>query len=238
MKINVILLWLSLIFFASCNKDQNIHYTNMNLKVQYSIDGIPLYKDTVRYLNTAGNLYSINHLEYYISDIVLHQENNSGDYSNNKIYYVNAFTESTNSIQLDSVPIGNYTSFSCKVGLLPNQNISNSLPNTNENINMAWPEPMGGGYHFMKLEGFVSTTTGNLGYSIHLGSDVGLVNCNINKSIDVFNDKTDFILTMNINEWYRNPSVYNIVIDGNHTMNNPVLISKIAANGYNIFNLE
>ena len=47
---------------------------------------------------------------------------------------------------------------------------------------MAWPTAMGGGYHFMKVEGHYLDTSNTIqGFAIHLGKNNNLVNVLINQ---------------------------------------------------------
>jgi len=233
----ILLFAFAIITITSCQKKTENTTSQLRIDINYKVDDVPLFKDTMRYLNNAGDFYSVTRLEYYISDIVLHNANGD-DYKSEQIQYVNAFTQATNQLFLDAVPNGTYTSFSCKIGLTAAKNLSNTLPNTSENVNMAWPDMMGGGYHFLKLEGHIATAAGDMGYAMHLGTDVGLVNCSVNKDIVISREIPNYLLTMNINEWYRSPNLYSIYFDGNHTMSSPALMTKIAANGYNIFTIE
>ena len=220
----------------SCKKSDR-KYSQVVLNVKYKVDDLSLQKDTVRYLNNAGNLYSVTHLEYYISGITFHEESGH-DFHCTGIHYINVFSPQTNQILIDSVPCGIYTSVTCNIGLSHALNVSNSLTNTAENVNMAWPDNMGGGYHFLKMEGYVKTPAGNMGYVVHLGTDTSLVSCVMTQQLYVFAVRSEFDMTMNLNEWYRSPAVYNLLTDGNNTMGNPSSMSKIAANGYNVFTLQ
>lgn len=143
----ILLFAFAIITITSCQKKTENTTSQLRIDINYKVDDVPLFKDTMRYLNNAGDFYSVTRLEYYISDIVLHNANGD-DYKSEQIQYVNAFTQATNQLVLDAVPNGTYTSFSCKIGLTAAKNLSNTLPNTSENVNMAWPDMMGGGYHF------------------------------------------------------------------------------------------
>ena len=237
MKQLVLPLALILLLLVSCTKHhKDAPVSRLVFTVAYSVDGVALIKDTMNYTNDAGNLYSVTRLEYFISDIVLHQANGN-DFHSPLIQYMNAFTPGANQIILYQVPFGNYESMTMNIGLKPSLNISNSLPNTAENINMEWPDNMGGGYHFLKMEGYVNTPGGDKGYAVHLGSDTALVTCNMIRNLDVQQATMQVALTMNLNEWYRSPTLYDFLVDGNNTMGNAVLMHRIAQNGYNVFSL-
>ncbi len=41
---------------------------------------------------------------------------------------------------------------------------------------------------------------------------------------------------MNINEWYKNPEIYDFNTDGGYSMGNMMAMMKIAGNGADVFN--
>ena len=96
---------------------------------------------------------------------------------------------------------------------------------------------MGGGYHFMKLEGYYVDKTGTWGYTVHVGSNKHLIKTMvIKKPFSIGSDAANIRLSMNINNWYKSPYLYDFDKDGNYTMNNDTSMAKIAANGYYVFN--
>ena len=101
---------------------------------------------------------------------------------------------------------------------------------------MAWPDVMGGGYHFLKLEGHYKKDSLLAGYAMHIGQNgfrvsVGL-HCNL---ILPQNGDADFNMTMNVNEWFKNPNIYNFNTDGVFTMGDTILMKKLLQNGADVF---
>jgi len=230
-------LFLLLLFSLSCKKNPSDMDTDLRFDLRYEVDGQPLAFDTLRYTNAAGNGYSVNRLEYYLSSIML--VNQVGDtVRGGKVFYLNARDSMNTSISLPDIPYGNYTHLIAYIGLKPEINLSHTLPATTENINMDWPESMGGGYHFMKLEGYTTATGSAQGYAMHLGNNRSLVRCVIAQAFSVQGTQPVFNLVMNINEWYKNPAVYNFLTDGNYSMNDTTLMKKIAANGTDVFTIQ
>jgi hypothetical protein len=236
-------LWLIIIIglnlgLSSCKKKcKEPMHGNLHFNLRYNIDLEELHPDTIRYTNFAGNQYSVTRLEYYISGFTFRRSDGMSFYTN-KAYYVDAFSATTGSINIDSIPYGHYSEVTFHIGLPPTLNISYFLPNTLENINMSWPDAMGGGYHFLKLEGKVFTSAGSLGYAMHLGNNESLVNIKALISLDINSEMNSLEANMNINEWYRDPNTYDILVDGNHIMGNQPLMTKFAANGYNVFSFR
>ncbi|MBA3900642.1 MAG: hypothetical protein H0X62_10600, partial [Bacteroidetes bacterium] len=100
------------------------------------------------------------------------------------------------------------------------------------------PEQMGGGYHFLKLEGRFQADNKVLGYAIHLGNNENLVNCKVLHSFDVKLKYQEVNMEMNLNEWYRNPNVYDFNKDGNYSMSLMPAMKKISENGATVFTIR
>jgi hypothetical protein len=204
-----------------------------------------VYND-IRYKNAAGNKYSIMTLKYYISDITFHKYNGE-PVRIDTFHYRDIDRSETRSLVVNNVPDGEYTFVSFVFGLDPNKNISFGLPPTQENNNMEWPEPMGGGYHYMKLEGRYEKSNGEIGsYNTHTGrlrTSNNVVNENFivvelpYSSITINNNNWEIQLLMNINEWYRSPQVYDIEAFGPAIMGNQEAQQTLKENGKNAFSI-
>jgi hypothetical protein len=103
---------------------------------------------------------------------------------------------------------------------------------------MAWPNPLGGGYHFMKFEGYYMDLAAKTGFTVHMGQNCSLVYCIINTPFIVSSSTSEIKLSMNLNEWFRSPIIYDFNIDGNATMFDKQARGKIAANGIDVFSME
>ena len=99
-------------------------------------------------------------------------KNESGEWVTfNNVQYINPRKPEFTSFILKAIPTGKYTTVKFRFGIDTARNYSNSLPNTAENRNMFWPEPMGGGYHHMKFEGKFTDKTGTqTGFAYHNGT--------------------------------------------------------------------
>lgn len=232
---NVILIALMTLMVSSCKKkddDEN----KLNLNLSFAVDGSKLEFNSIKYVNAAVNNYSVSKLHFYISAFEF--ENTDGNkFSFDSIFYVDAATQ-TPSFTLEGLPVGNYKSLRFLIGLDSLHNISHALPNTIDNENMSWPDMMGGGYHFMKLEGNFMDGGNPTGYAMHLGKNVHVVQVNIQKDFKVSGGTAALNLEMNINEWFSNPHNYDFNIDGNYSMSDSVAMSKLALNGKDVFNIQ
>ena len=209
----------------------------MYFYVHYNIDGTPLIFDSINYTNAAGNKYSITRLEFYISNITLFRKDKN-PFITSDVHYLSARQRLTSQIKLEGVPIGHYTGISFHIGLVTDTNNTGSLPGTLENVNMAWPEPMGGGYHFLKMEGyFLDSLSNPTGFAVHVGTDTCLINVTINQPFEVIYHTPEKFLNMNLNEWFDHPTKYDLS-DGNYTMGIEDKMLIISKNGSNVFTME
>ena len=210
--------------FTSCEKDKPIA-TDITINFTHTVDGSDLITNSMIYTNEAGEDYNVQTLKYLISDITLHAENGSS-IQLDKVHFINIFDESTFSFTYNNVPNNNYTSISFDMGLDTTKNISNLYVNENYHAAMAWPDMMGGGYHYMKLEGDFNDSLS--GYGTHTGGTMGMdysFNNIDDISLIVTNDlgNVDVNINMEINNWYKTPnqiefSTYGMGIMGNMQM--------------------
>ncbi len=235
MKVRQILtiLAVSVLILPGCKKEKETG--DLVLKFSHHADGFDLVFDSLAFNNPAGYTYSVSHLEYYVSNI----EVRGADgiiYSDDEVHLINAQDASTLSITLPKVPLGHIMSVSFLLGLDDRKNATGALPNTMENMNMAWPDPMGGGYHFMKLEGnYLDSLPPTFAYALHLGKTGNECYCSKNFHTDFSASGQEFDLQMNLNEWFRNPYLYDFAIDGASSMDSDAALHKLAENGNDVF---
>ena len=220
-----------------CKKTTGPVNSSVTLEISHEVDGIPLQADTLIYQNDAGNTYSVTRLEYYLS--YFNFVNDAGQAQRMEtVLYVNGLHSSTLKIETE-LKTGTYNSLQFFIGLPPEENISYHLDPTPENINMVWPEMMGGGYHFMKFEGhYLDPAQEEKGFAMHLGMNQWLVTVMLNQPIQIIKEAHTLHLTMNLNEWFSNPHLYNFDLQGNYTMGVDSLMQKLSENGTSVFTLH
>lgn len=220
---------------SGCKKEEE-NEAALQISISHKVDSQPLQMNSMMYTCDAGYQYEVTKLNYYLSHFVFTKSDGSR-YESDTVLYVDAAPGNSNTLLLENFPPGNYTGVSFYLGLDSVRNITNGLPTTTENINMIWPDVMGGGYHFMKLEGHYKDNNGTYGFAIHLGKNSHLVLIHLNRSFGISaNNPAQLNLTMNINEWFRNPEVYDFNADGNYSMSNDTAMNKLSVNGSDIFN--
>jgi len=232
-KIQLVALF-ALMLLAGCKKEEQGSGT-VGVQIAYKVDSKDLAFDVKDYICEAGYPYEISKLEYYLSSFSM-KDSKGKLHTVEGIFYVNAKRSETNLLTFTDVPAGDYTDLYFTLGLDTAKNKSNALEATVDNTNMAWPDMMGGGYHFMKFEGYFTNSSSNTGFALHLGRNGNAVMVHVTKSFSVKADQNNALnLTMNINEWFKHPQVYDFVTDGQYSMSNNTAMQKLSANGVDVF---
>lgn len=229
--------------FQSCEKEASPSPAapsgQLQINLSHAGNAFNLVYDSLLYRNAAGNRYEVTLLEYYISEIKLSGDNSEA-FQSSEVFYINPKLGKSN-VVLSNVPTGNFTSISFTIGVQASKNISYSLEPTPENINMQWPEPIGGGYHIMKFEGrYLDSANVLKGFAMHLGTTEMLVKHKpilANLSVKE-NQKSMLNLQMDINEWFTLPYNYDFTKDGNYTMAIVPLMTILKNNGNDVFSIK
>ena len=256
-----LLLFLIVLVVFSCKKDNEEDDTNkatgqINLHFRHHVDGNELDIDTLIYFNEAGNQYLINEIQYFISDLTLyhsHAEELIID-SWKDTHYVDTDLPSTHLWEIpDEIPAGSYDSVSFTFGISQEKNQSFMFVNPPESF-MFWPEYLGGGYHYMKLNGKwlnqdqiiepfdfhlgigqILDTAGQIIGFVHNEFDVGFPDLGFDISD---NQILDLNLTMNIERWFKDPHTYDHDVWGGYIMQNQEAMKIASDNGRNVFEME
>ena len=250
--------------FFSCKKDISPLPTSLfdkgmlQINFAHNVNGQPIQFDSLMYVNSAGNQYKIHDLEYFISEVALYKHDGTKTLlkGEEEIHYVDNRIPSSMTWKLnDNIPEGLYDSVTFVFGLTAEKNITGTLPE----INMVWPNMLGGGYHYMMLNGFWKDKQDMMeSLNFHLGigqiynskdSIIGFIqnyfSVNLpNSGFTLYGDMTNNInITMNIEKWFNGPPyVFDFNKDGydsiKHTesiMMDQKAMNKIKANGKNVF---
>ncbi len=232
----------------SCRKQEEIltegdHRLPIWLSLSYHVDGDSLLFESIRYRNEAGNRYSVTRLQYYLSQFRFRIAGNPDKwYVIDTVFYCDGRRWLRQTFLLGKIPRFRYDQVCFFVGLPPEWNQHGRLPPTIENLQMMWPTPMGGGYHFLKLEGHFlarDTSTTPQGYALHLGTNVALVPICVSVHLvpNAFSRAYGLHLSMNIAEWFRNPHLYDLAEKG-YIMGDTLRMQIIAENGRDVFTAE
>ena len=249
----ILFLLLFLFCFIGCKKP----VPTGHLKVHFvtEVDGHTLQYDVLDYVNDAGNHYEVNEVRYFISRVVLTNADGTqvSITDNDGIHYYDSDISSTfNWLIDDELPVGKYKSISFVFGLDAAQNVTGFFVNPPE-TNMAWPEPIGGGYHYMQINGKWLNTSDELtpfclhsgiGQTYQDGEITGFVHNFFTvtlplASLEIGESTTSEItLRMNVNNWFREPNVYDFNEWGGAIMQNQAAQEVLKANGKNVFSVR
>ena len=250
-----------LLITMSCNKDKpdgNNTSGHISFSFTHLVDGQALQKDNMKYANTAGNPYEINQVMYFISDVTLHKSDGISKLINDwkDIHYVDIDIPETLKWDVyDDIPEGAYDSVSFVFGITGEKNKSFMFVNPPE-VNMMWPDILGGGYHYMMINGSWKDNDNVIkSYAFHMGigqlykSDAyeevdsiyafvqNYFNVKLpNSAFTVEPNKTRQIeIIMNIDSWFKTPHVYDHNFWGGAIMQIQPAMQMAKENGFDVF---
>ena len=236
--------------FTSCNKDNGVSQVQITFKFSHNWDGTAVSNanfNSIIYTNANGEDLSISKLRYLISKITF--KKSSGETFILDGYNLVDVTNNTNQsfTPITTIPDGDYSKVSFTFGFDNDDNYNENYIDLNS---ASWnvPELLGGGYHYMQLEGkFIDNTTTETGYAYHtiravdnsgatqvfqdtfFEVDLGAIN--------ITNNAT-FNIEMNIAEWFKNPNTWDLNVLNQMLMPNSSAQIMMYENGQNVFNLE
>jgi len=241
-----------LFFFIGCKKTTPTGRLQINFTTE--VDGVSIRYDVLDYVNDAGNNYEVNEVRYFISRVKLQKSDgteitiadNAGIH-----YYDSDIASSHNWLVSDEIPVGKYESIFFVFGLDEVQNVTGYFVNPPE-TNMAWPVPIGGGYHYMQINGkWLNINDELTPFCLHTGIGQTYQDGNITGFVQNYfavtlplngfeiteEDVSSFTLTMNVNNWFRSPNVYDFNEWGGTIMQNQAAQEVLKANGKNVFSV-
>ncbi len=230
----------ALMLLAACKKEQPVVPASAGeplvLHLLHFVDSVPLQQHALMYENVAGNPYSVSKLNYLISEITLEYEDGSSRYLRGP-WYIDPFDALPDTIQLPQNNDAGYPlQLSFHLGLDSALNQSGLWDVQEEIMLMAWPEIMGGGYHFLKFEGQFLTGNSQLsGFAFHLGKSRHLVR-HLPVTPSPAGSDSRYELRMQLNRWFGPPVIWDLNQQLTHTMHNDSAMQMLAQNGQYVFN--
>lgn len=229
------------LFTSFTKKDEgaNIGKTQVTFKFVHKVRIEIVEFDTIKYVNAFGNKYSVATLNYFVSNITLHGEDGNSLLFD-EAHYVDATDPSTIIYSPTTmVPDGIYSYISFVFGLEGVKNKTGRFLNPPMN-RMEWPIGMGGGYHYMKLEGKFYSGDLEDSFQAHSGPldkkpyyfDVVLPE----SSFTVDGQDFTIEINMDIDKWWKNPHTLDLdnitSIMGNHSIQ-----QQLKENGADVFTI-
>ncbi len=258
------MIFLLLFSITACDNDEPVDEPQdlsgrITISFVHLLDGQPLTFDTLKYINEAGNPYMVNEIQYFISDVRLFKSDGSEKIIDDwkDIHYIDTDLPETHSWEVyDKIELGTYDSISFTFGIAPEKNISFMYVNPPEK-DMFWPEFLGGGYHYMKLNGKwlpEGQTFQTTPFDFHLGrgqvyysypdSIIGFIENQFNVSLpasgfDLNAGETKQIeFIMHVENWFKDPNIYDHDIYGGYIMQNQEAMQMVKENGNNVFTVK
>lgn len=252
------------IFFSgitSCTEKKPVENSNkLNIKFKHRVDNNNLVFNQMIYVNAAGNNYEVTEIMYFISDLKLHHSDGRTIQPAqwDDIHYIDTNIPSTfDWLAGEDIPTGLYDSITFIFGLTQSRNQSFMFVNPPE-VNMAWPEVLGGGYHYLMLNGWWKDLQEiRRPFNFHLGigqiyannsgqvPDItGFIHNNftvrpLGEKFRIEENKENVIqLIMNVESWFETPLIYDHNIWGGAIMQNQDAMHMAALNGRDAFSIE
>jgi hypothetical protein len=170
------LAWLLLLAVTACNNKETPNYDQpggqLQIEIAHTIDNLPLETNQLVYTNEAGNDYLITEVQWFISNLRLIKPN--GEHlpllDEQDVLYIDSDLAETMQIDPEkAIPVGDYIGLAFTFGFDEEANVSNRFVNPPESF-MFWPDYLGGGYHYLKLNGKWRNNQAQLAsFNFHLG---------------------------------------------------------------------
>ncbi len=245
-----LLLLLSIgVLFTSCDDDDPVLENSLlTFSFTQNFDGDAVSASDFnqpKFYNEKGDTLSITRLRYLISDIRLYKTD--GDSIVIDGYQLVDVTNGTGLTfaPTDEIPQGTYTGISFIFGFDSIDNVDEAYPDLNL-ANWNWPAMLGGGYHFMQMEGMFLDDGDTSLYAYHNGTakpdpmvmefeqnyfKADLAGLALNKT------NADIEIQMDIAEWYKNPHLWDLETLNMMLMPNYNAQKMMQANGKSVFSL-
>lgn len=245
--------------FSGC-KDETPQTGKISITFEELVDYMPLVTDTPIYINEANNEYLITEIQYFISNVKLYYQDGSTHIisQDSGIHYRDTDLPDTKTWNIsDDVPAGVIDSIVFTFGLDEETNKTGLFLNPPES-NMFWPEQLGGGYHYMKMNGKWRNVNNEIQpFNFHLGigqnyDTTGVVTGFVQNyfSVSVFlqvyssfiisvlpGQATALALNMNIESWFKTPHTWDFNTMGGMMMQNQAALKAACENGYDVFTI-
>ncbi|MDD4142524.1 MAG: hypothetical protein PHR20_07040 [Bacteroidales bacterium] len=247
------------ILLSGCNEPEDLSFGKITFNFSFVVDSVPVTLNELKYENAAGNKYMIEDIQLFLSRVKFIHSDQSEQVFNTAefIHYLDFADNSTLSWTL---PVkydgGVYKGIGFTFGLNNEMNNSRLFKNAPES-DMFWPEALGGGYHYMKLncKWYDKASDNFLPLNFHLGrcpvygedgsnTPVTFVDydfeVNFSEAFEVVEGKDNvFNIIVNINKWFDTPNVIDFSnYIGIAIMENQGIQVMAQQNGADVFTME
>lgn len=191
--------WFSLLvpWLWQCQKDPEPETTNVSVPIEWVWEGGEFRLDSTYVLTSAGWEVTISRLDFYLSDPTCLQGASSHTFF--RTTYHSLFDPTTHNLEFQFEGNGGWVPSQFYFGVADLRNLTGYFPNTKENLGMAWPDPMGGGYHHIKLEGRIRHQGKYYPFAFHTGLPV---TAHLVQPDPTTHDVFHVQLRVNIDRWF------------------------------------
>ncbi len=232
----VLILFLSLLWGCTKNTPPKIK-SDLTVSFTHTVHEHPVVLNQMQYINANGDTFSIKTIKYFISKFTLFTEN-GGQLTLPHYWYIDINDpESLQKNLLQQIPHGTYSGFSFILGFTNEDNVSNMFTSNPEYL-MFWPENMGGGYHYQKLEGQYLKNGMPHNFNFHSGGlDKTDYSIQVIENLPFTASQNLHNLTINmeIQNWFKSPVTWDFQYFGAGIMQNHEAQETIQQNGHDVF---
>ena len=251
---------LSLLLLSSCNEDSGYGYVRFVFQHNWDNDIIKI-DGTTPYTNAAGNIVTFSNLEYIISHLGIYGNSFLTFDDPTNVRYISNDSLYSTMLLTHRIPSGPYQGIHFRFGLNHTDNVSNLFTNPPQK-DMFWPENMGGGYHFLKIDGKWRNPgePTDQGFGLHLGTlkkdcyDT-IWNADTIFRVDTIpetfsnyfpvlipksfrvekNEITTVTIIMNVKQWMETPYRWDFNVMSAAIMSREHAMDSLVTNGQNVF---
>lgn len=218
----------------------------LTVQFHFKVGSEPLELHAMQYTNAAGNRYRVDDLRYFVSNLTLVRADGS-EFATTLVHLRDAELPYTRDLRIPAVPPGDWVAVRFLFGLDDERNQFEGLAATTSNLVMQWPAFLGGGYHYMQLDGGWDRGAGAVGpWQAHLGR--------VQRAVDPSPYETRFTvelpiqlrtqratstlaISMDVNAWFASPNIYDFAAIGGAMMDNPAAQQLLSQNGAQVFSI-
>jgi hypothetical protein len=234
------------VFLTSCGEEREKPVAPKFI-FKHNVNGFDLQKSIMNYTNKAGNQYQVDELQYFISEVSI--KTVEGQIlpvtADNAIHYVDIDIPSTLEWNpKDRIQVTGYESITFVFGINEVKNKTGLFVNPPER-DMFWPDMMGGGYHYMKMNGQWKASGDTVTpFNFHLGIGMNedgtafyqnYFTVTLPLNVTAGSLSNEFTITMNIEKWFESPNLWDWNVIGGQIMQDQNAMRKACENGANVF---
>ncbi len=249
---------------TSCRKKE--WYGDLEIAFSFSyngtkietLDGTRLFAMPTEDSVPSGQSVTIEEIRYFISKVYLIEENGERvaltATDGNGCHFVDFALAGTRQWTIEDVPTGHYVGIGFTYGLDEADNVSHRFPNPPESL-MFWPEALGGGYHYMQINGKWLSAEGAafMPYGLHTGIGQtwtdgvatafhqNYVRLEFPDAFSLFltmDNRRTLTIDMDVMQWLTNPHQWDFAVQGGAIMQNQAAQQILKENAWNVFSIH